>query len=1067
MLAASLAAPAAAAPTIYPLDPIPILEYVAIAPLTWADALGPLIDWKAAKGVPAQVFTLESILSTYTRGRDGAERLHDFLQDLYFNKTAGTPRWLLLVGDGDWTAPTIPLREVFTNAQLDNDLGNGGNWYTTDTYYGNLESDWDEDGDGVFGELNEGDWTPEMYVGRVPVDSPAQLAQWVQRQVTYESNPAPGPWQARAILGGALMDRPNILDDPATPGDEGYDPFTDNAWRVSEQVAGLLPEHLAVSGLYDYPRWEGGAYAPATDSLVAGALKAAIDGGASVVAIEGHGYNSNQGVAQYNDPPGTRSIWRSDSEQPALRYDEVYNLSNGDMLPFVYVSACYAGDFTDRDDTSFEAFLKAPAGGAVAVVAGNGENFRIENVSGQQGYGNWWLEHEFFHMLFKEGYSQPGKVLGDLKARYQQHFTSKGPTDWINQQYFRAERVSYNLMGDPEFSLITAPVGLMSAGPERQPFVGETLVTVRVVASGEPVRDALVRVAGPGGDARGRTAADGRVTLPYTFGNTSAVNLTVTAQNHLPFTAAFVPATPERNLAFDPPTLTSPAPVTAGTTVRLSANVVARGIAPYHDVTVEFRTQDPVTGPILGALVVPVVAPGSPVQVAHDVPMPLPGDTLVYIRIDPAAAQVEDTRADNLVFATIHANHPPSISPLPTVTMAEGTVRAAALNLTAYSSDRDQGALALSYRVVSVGDARLEPVLEGRTLSLKAAAGWSGEATVVLEADDGIDRAVAHLRVVVTRANEPPAIEALMRIALEVGETRIVELEGTDPEGAPIIWSVDTAPLVTLMAGGTSIAVSAREGDVGRHLVTLTASDGVTASSHTFVVEVTAPEAPIQVRNPPRVTTSPGHILVIDLNQVTNDPAVSFVTDRNDVQIDNEARTLTFLPAEGPARLETIQLTATKPGQPSARVAVSVEVVASAGDALGAAGVAAFIGAFAALAALVGITLWRAHDQRLRDEKIFRLPGKPPSARKKGTKGSKSSKGSSKVRPGGGGGAGQRGARQGSKKPDTRESTPQSKQASPPSQEKDMKGSSPSQKTKDLRDGAIDGADGVRPPKSR
>jgi hypothetical protein len=1048
MLAASLAAPAAAAPTIYPLDPIAGLEYVAIAPVTWADHLIPLVDWKTQKGVAAQTFTLESVLSTYTRGRDSAERLQDFLQDLYYNKTAGTPRWLLLVGDGDWTGPTIPLREVFTNSQLDNSLANTGSWYTTDTYYGNLESDWDEDGDGIFGELAEGDWTPEMYVGRVPVDNTGQLDTWVQRQLAYEQDPVPGPWQSRAILAGALMDRPNVLDDPATAADEGYDPFTDNAWRVDEEVAALLPASMDVTRLYDYPRWDGGAYTPATDSLVAGAVRAALDGGASVVAMEGHGYTSNQGVAQYNDPQGTKSIWRSDSEQPALRYDEVYNLTNGGMLPFVYVSACYAGDFTDRDDTSFEAFLKTPYGGAIAVVAGNGENYRIENVSGQQGYGNWWLEREFFHMLFKEGYSQPGKVLGDLKARYDAYFKAQGPTDWINQQYFRAERVSYNLMGDPEFSLITSPLTTMAAGPERQPFVGESAVALRVTgAGGEPVGDALVRIDGPGGTARGRTAADGRVTVPYAFTSTAPVNLTVTAQNRYPLTTAFVPGVPDHNLAFDVPVLPPPPAVTAGTVVTVSANVVATGILPFTDVTVEFRTQDPNTGPILGAVVVPVVVPGSPVRVSHDLTLAVPGDTIVYLRIDPAALLAEDTRADNLAFVLLHANHPPVFSALPEVSMAEGTVRASAVNLNAYATDRDQGASGLAYRVVSVSDTRLSAVLEGRNLSLVADDGWSGQATVVLEADDGIDRAVANLQVTVTRTNTAPVVEPIMRVSVQVGTLFVVELKGSDPEGFPLVWSVDSAPLATVLEGGATVGILARASDVGRRLVTVTASDGSATTTHTFVVEVQAPDLPIQVRNPPRVTASPGQTVIVDLTQVTDDPAVEFVTARSDVTVDNAQRTLTYTPADGPARLETIQLTASKPGQPSASVAVSVEVV-PAGAGGDAATVAVFIAAALAIAALVGVTLWRAHDQRLRDERIFRLPGKPPNAsgKKKGTK----KGGTSSGKKGGGKGGSKGGASRGAAKESTGGAQGAPKASSP--------------KADKPKPGAPEGA---RPPKSK
>ena len=88
----------------------PGLEYVAIAPSSLARYIGPLIDWKMDRGVPSQIFTLEGVLAQYG-GRDDAERVHNFLQDLYYNVTGGTPRWLLIGGDSD----QFPVRYLWAN----------------------------------------------------------------------------------------------------------------------------------------------------------------------------------------------------------------------------------------------------------------------------------------------------------------------------------------------------------------------------------------------------------------------------------------------------------------------------------------------------------------------------------------------------------------------------------------------------------------------------------------------------------------------------------------------------------------------------------------------------------------------------------------------------------------------------------------------------------------------------------------------------------------------------------------------------------------------------------------
>lgn len=977
ILAAPLGAigPAAAAPTAlasYSLDPIPGLEYIAIAPLAWADHLQPLIDWKSEKGVKAQVFPLQYITSTFA-GRDDAEKIHAFLRDLHYNKAPST-RWLLLVGDGDWDNQTIPDREVFTNSQQDASLSNSQNWYTTDTYYGNLESNWDEDGDGIFGELNEGDWTSELYVGRVPVDNIPQLDLWVSRQVTYESNPPPGLWARQAILAGALMDRPNILDNINTGADEGYDPFTDNAWKVDEEVASEMPSWMEVERFYDYPQWKGGGYSRSTDTLTAGAVKGALDQGASFLLLEGHGYTSNRGVAQYDDPTGTASIFRSDAEAPALRYDEVLNLTNGNQMPFVYVSACYAGDFTDRDDTSFEAFLKAPAGGAIAVVAGNGENFRLENLSGQQAFGNWWLAREFFHMLFVEGYSQPGKVLGDLKARYNAYYQSQGPTDAVDRNYFRAERVSYNLMGDPEFSIITQDPANLDARPVRQPLVGEMAVDIVVTGIGGPLTGALVHATGGGADAVAATNATGVARLAFPVADVLPFNLTVTAQNHRPLYTSVVAAQPERDLAFASGGLAASGLPLRNQTLTVEGQVEARGISRFSNVVVEFRLANPTTGLVLSATVLPSVAPGVPQQVQTSVTFDAPGDFLVYAVIDPAGAQSEGTRADNVAFAAVHINAPPKVGALPRLQVSEGGLVEHALSLPAYVTDGESSSLLLAYRILSVSDPRLTVVLDGTDISLMAALGSPPTVTVEFEVSDPFESDRGTIEVSVLRSNHAPVIVPVPPAHATVGVPFSLNLSATDPEGEAVTWS-DTSALFDITPAGR-IAFTPRAQDIGTFAVTVTVSDGRLSATHSFVLTVAERVLAIEVRNLPVIRTTAGQEVVVDLMQLSPDPEATFVADNGAVRIDAATRTLRYTPSGTPA-FETILLSVSKPGFPTTRAAISLDVAGQVPGGLLAGGEGAALLVFAlagaGLAGLAGFGLLRAHQGRLRDERIFMI----------------------------------------------------------------------------------------------
>jgi len=143
--------------------------YAIIAPENFTEYLIPLVNWKTYKGVPAKLFTLESIYANYTDGYDNAEDIHKFLRDLHSKSSAF--KWLLLVGDAD-VVPTRWLKAEATNYELDEE-------YISDLYYACLESDWDKDNDGKYGEGTpvsnpkfEGDWTINLNVGRLPVGNP-------------------------------------------------------------------------------------------------------------------------------------------------------------------------------------------------------------------------------------------------------------------------------------------------------------------------------------------------------------------------------------------------------------------------------------------------------------------------------------------------------------------------------------------------------------------------------------------------------------------------------------------------------------------------------------------------------------------------------------------------------------------------------------------------------------------------------------------------------------------------------------------------------------------------------
>lgn len=150
---------------------------------TLAPSFEPLRQYRTGLGIPTEIVIVEDILSQYA-GRDSAERLRNCLKSFY---DAGG-KYVLLGGDGT----IVPIRYAYpyatdTTPDLHDQL-------VCDLYFADLTGEWDTDSDNVWGERYEDqpDVTPELSVGRLPVDSPEEVTAFVAKLIRYETNPGDG-----------------------------------------------------------------------------------------------------------------------------------------------------------------------------------------------------------------------------------------------------------------------------------------------------------------------------------------------------------------------------------------------------------------------------------------------------------------------------------------------------------------------------------------------------------------------------------------------------------------------------------------------------------------------------------------------------------------------------------------------------------------------------------------------------------------------------------------------------------------------------------------------------------
>lgn len=179
--------------------------------------LWPLVDMKQLQGYQVETIST-AIISATISGRDLAEKVRNWLRDRW-QRYHPNPVYALLVGRGD----KIPVREVGWLGDADHRTPGPDYFpaFVTDWYYADLDSNWDTDGDGFYGEylysrarsrLREGpfgtlsghedDWKAEIAIGRLPLNSPAEVRRALRTVAGVEASGDPA--KRNALLAAAF-----------------------------------------------------------------------------------------------------------------------------------------------------------------------------------------------------------------------------------------------------------------------------------------------------------------------------------------------------------------------------------------------------------------------------------------------------------------------------------------------------------------------------------------------------------------------------------------------------------------------------------------------------------------------------------------------------------------------------------------------------------------------------------------------------------------------------------------------------------------------------------------------
>lgn len=425
-------------------------DFLIITTKNFANLLSPLIEHKNNVGISTRLVILQEIYEqTSSIGCDNQEKIKYFIK--YAIEEWGI-RYVLFVGG----AKQIPVR--YSNVHCFNlDEPDWQNFlmkskFVSDLYYADIYdeegnfSDWDSNGNGVYGE-----WTgetaedknidlyPDVYLGRLPCRNRLEVRIMVNKIIRYETNTYGDSWFNTMVVVAGDTDPRWWLP----------------RWRKYEAEITALEALSYMDGFTPVKLFASNGNLNGRVDVIK-----AINRGCGFIYFNGHG--NPLGLLTY--PPRTNDSW--------IRCIDVYTipfLFNRDKLPICVIGSCSNSNFDvsllkifDRDvRAAGEAIPECWSwkltsklgGGSIATIGGTGIGFvNLDKESGE-GAGSY-LETRFF---WEYGVNNTD-VLGEVWGKAINNYLDSFPIDWNTQagrdSSIDAETVeNCVLLGDPTLKI--------------------------------------------------------------------------------------------------------------------------------------------------------------------------------------------------------------------------------------------------------------------------------------------------------------------------------------------------------------------------------------------------------------------------------------------------------------------------------------------------------------------------------------------------------------------------------------------------------------------------------------
>jgi hypothetical protein len=347
--------------------------YLIIAPDAFISSLSSLVELKENQGFSVTVAGLSAMGST-------PDQIKAYIQNAYDNWSV-PPTYVLLIGDVDNGSNTMP---AFTGTSSDT---------ATDLYYGTVDGS---------------DWVPDIFVGRLPARTTAQLATMINNLNAYNNLTGSESWVKKAAF--------------LATNDSNY-------WEFAEAT-----QNYAIS-THTQPRGYTGTY-PANPQ-VGGDKLYATTYGAGTANVAGS-VNDGRALVSYTGHGSTAS-WGG----PSFNQTNIRNITGTGALSVVTSFACLTGNYAVTESFG-ETWMLQSNKGAIAFIGSSASTYWTPDDM---------MERAMTNALFSGADS--ANVVGSFTYAGLMAVEANRPGTGTAQSLYYWE--SYNILGDPSLEMLMGP----------------------------------------------------------------------------------------------------------------------------------------------------------------------------------------------------------------------------------------------------------------------------------------------------------------------------------------------------------------------------------------------------------------------------------------------------------------------------------------------------------------------------------------------------------------------------------------------------------------------------------